>query len=109
MGSTPTRIFMAQRFILCLVLCTICPALRAASPPFELKDNDRVILIGNAFIEQDQHHGFLETLLTLRYADRNLIFRNFGWSGDTVFVTVRSGSGPQKGIDALVSVVAEQN
>jgi lysophospholipase L1-like esterase len=99
---------MFRPFSALIILLTICSNVRAAPPPFELKDNDRVIFIGNAFIERDQHYGFFETLLTLRYADRNVIFRNFGWSGDTVFVTVRSGSGPQKGIDALVSVVAEQ-
>jgi lysophospholipase L1-like esterase len=50
----------------------------------ELKDGDRVVLVGNTFIERDQEYGYLETLLTLHYPDRNITFRNLGWSGDTV-------------------------
>jgi lysophospholipase L1-like esterase len=34
-------------------------------------------------------------------------FRNLGWSGDTVFVPSRAGSGPNKGIDLLVDYVKE--
>lgn len=98
------------RFVVAFFLATVAPTiLRAADQPkpFELVDGDRVVMVGNAFIERDQKYGYLETLLTSRYPDRNIIFRNVGWSGDTVFSQVRSGSGPQKGVEALVALVLE--
>lgn len=51
---------------------------------FELVDGDRVVLIGNTFIEREQQHGYLELVLTLKHADRRATFRNLGWSGDVV-------------------------
>jgi hypothetical protein len=78
-----------------------------AAPKFELMDGDRVVFIGNAFIERDIHHNYLETLLTSHYADRNISFRNMGWSGDTVFVPSRSGSSPSRGFDLLVDYVKD--
>ena len=78
-----------------------------AAPKFELADGDRVVFIGNTFVERDIQHNYLETLLTIAYADRNVTFRNMGWSGDTVFVPARAGSGPNKGIDLLVDYVKD--
>src|SRR5580693_1391931 len=46
----------------------------------ELRDHDRVVLIGNTLIERDQRYGYLETALTERFSDRNITFRNLGWS-----------------------------
>jgi lysophospholipase L1-like esterase len=65
-----------------------------SQPPFELKDGDRVVLLGGTFIERDQTYGYLETLLTARYPDRAITFRNLGWSGDTVWGEARSRFGP---------------
>jgi hypothetical protein len=48
-------------------------------------DGDRVVLVGNTLIEREQRTGYWETLLTIRYPNRNIVFRNLGWSGDTVF------------------------
>jgi hypothetical protein len=107
----PSMIPHRLAFIFAMLLVPLAPPiLRAAEqrPPFELVEGDRVVLVGNAFIERDQKYGYLETLLTSRYPDRNIIFRNVGWSGDTVFSQVRSGSGPQKGVEALVSLILEQ-
>ena len=65
-----------------------------AAPPFELKDGDRVVFLGGTFIEREQSYGYLETLLTSRFPDRNITFRNLGWSGDTVWGEARSRFGP---------------
>jgi lysophospholipase L1-like esterase len=65
----------------------------AAAEPFELKDGDRVVLIGSTLIERDQSHGYLEAALTARFPDRNITFRNLGWSGDTVFGHARARFG----------------
>jgi lysophospholipase L1-like esterase len=60
---------------------------------FELRDGDRVVLLGNTLIESDQRYGFLETALTARYPDCNIMFRNLGWSGDTVWGEARAQFG----------------
>jgi lysophospholipase L1-like esterase len=57
----------------------------AADAPFEFKDNDRVVLLGGGFVERLQTHGYLETAITAGLPDKNLTFRNLGWSGDTVW------------------------
>lgn len=57
----------------------------AADEKFEFRENDRVVLLGGAFIERLQTHGYLEAALTEGLVDKNLTFRNLGWSGDTVW------------------------
>ena len=81
------------------------PLLLAFRPPepFELKEGDRVAFIGNAFFERDLQHNYLETQLTSRFKDRNVVFRNFGWSGDTVFGHGRASFGtPEDGTRRLL-------
>ncbi|MHC5540806.1 SGNH/GDSL hydrolase family protein, partial [Singulisphaera rosea] len=68
-------------------------ALAADPPKMALKDGDRIVLIGDTFIERDQKYGYLETLLTLQNPDKALEFRNLGWSGDTVYGHARAGFG----------------
>ena len=60
------------------------PPSKAATPPFELRDGDRVVLLGSGLIEQERRHGYLETRLRRRLPDGALVFRNLGWAGDTV-------------------------
>ncbi|MDR3638733.1 MAG: SGNH/GDSL hydrolase family protein [Isosphaeraceae bacterium] len=74
-----------------------CPlAAPAADPPkFEFKDGDRVVLLGDTTIERDQKYGYLETLLTIANPDKNVTFRNLGWSGDTVRGTARAFFGTE--------------
>src|SRR5262249_46617829 len=64
-------------------------------PPgrFQLLDGDRVVFVGDTLIERAQASDYVETLLTARYPDRQIIFRNLGWSGDTVFGESRAGFG----------------
>ena len=54
-----------------------------SSRAFELRDGDRVVLLGDTLIEREQAHGFIELMLTARFPDRGVTFRNLGWSGDT--------------------------
>ena len=80
---------------LCLLLTST--AFAAPSPwpngKFELVDGDRVVFLGNTLIERAQNYGYIETALTRRYPNRNIIFRNLGWSGDTVFGHARARFG----------------
>ncbi|WP_367872871.1 PVC-type heme-binding CxxCH protein [Luteolibacter sp. Populi] len=57
-------------------------ALHAAAP-FEFKDGDRVAFLGDGFIEREQYEGTMELFLTTAFPDRNVSFRNLGWSADT--------------------------
>lgn len=67
--------------VLAIIIAGLAQAQNTA--PFELRDGDRVILLGSEFIEQDIRHNYFEAALTARWPDRRIIFRNMGWSGDT--------------------------
>jgi lysophospholipase L1-like esterase len=64
-----------------------------AAEPFVLKDDERVVFVGNTLIEREQRYGYWETALTSRYPDKNITFRNLGWSGDNVWGDARAGFG----------------
>lgn len=100
---------MTRSVVACLLfLCASCTVTRAAAPvPFELRDGDRVVFIGNTFIEREQTYSYLETLLHLQWPDRKITFRNLGWSGDTVFGESRAIYDGVKGLDRLVALVHE--
>src|SRR5436305_2662012 len=90
-----SRIVRRSRALPCvtalLALPLLCLTARAAdTPAFEFKDGDKVALVGNTFFEREQTYSYLETLLVTRFPDRNIAFRNLGWSGDTVFGTARA-------------------
>ena len=69
----------------------IFPAIAAKLSAFELKDGDRVALIGDVFIERAQEYGHLELALTTAWPKRHITFRNLGWSGDTPRGVSRAG------------------
>lgn len=56
---------------------------------FELRDGDRVVLLGSTFFERENKYGYIETALTARYPGRKITFRNLGWDGDTVWAESR--------------------
>jgi lysophospholipase L1-like esterase len=95
-----------------MLLCVSCvpngvAPRELASESFELRNGDRVVLIGNTFIEREQNYSYLETLLRMHWPDRKVTFRNLGWSGDTVFGESRAIYGELKGPDRLVALVHE--
>ena len=61
---------------------------------FELRQNERVVMLGNGYFERDAGSSYLETLLTCRYYDGDITFRNLGWPGDTVNVQLRPRNFP---------------
>jgi lysophospholipase L1-like esterase len=86
------------------LLLSLLAAAPLASPaaPFTFRDGDRVALLGSTVVERDQKRGALEATLSLAVGDARLVFRNLGWSGDTVFGHARSYFGPPKeGLDRL--------
>lgn len=76
--------------------------------PFSLNDGDRVVFLGNSLLENDLLYGYLELALTTRWPDRNVTFRNIGWSGDTVFGDARSYfTNPPTPYDLLMKQITE--
>lgn len=70
------------RPLLMLLLVLVASGATAAAD-FELSDGDRVVLLGDGLIEQEQYFGWVEVMMTTAFPERHVTFRNLGWSGDT--------------------------
>ena len=66
------------------------PASADVGPLLPLRDGDRILFLGNGFVENDQANAFLETRLQRRFPKQTLTFRYMGWSGDTVRGSART-------------------
>src|SRR5207244_1289689 len=69
----------------------------------------RVVLLGDTLIEREQSGGYLEERLTIEFPERNVIFRNLGWSADTPEGISRASfdfDQPGKGFEKLTNQVA---
>lgn len=49
---------------------------------FHLEDGDRVVFLGDTLMERERSLGYVETLMTVQYPEKKLIFRNLGWGAD---------------------------
>ncbi len=85
---------------------------QAHDRPLQLKSGDRVVLLGSTFLERAQRYGFLESELTRLHPDKQIVFRNLAWSGDTVFgdswIYAKSHSDHTLRGDQLYSIVEQQ-
>jgi len=70
------------------------PETLAGEPPFEWRDGDRVVLVGDDLVERDQQFGYLETRVVAANPGKRITFRNLGWAGDTAAGLARSGFDP---------------
>ena len=50
-----------------------------------------VAFLGDSFIEREQYAGWIELAATTQFPDRNVTFRNLGWSADTPAGDSRNG------------------
>jgi hypothetical protein len=74
----------ARAVIILSLLIPFAPLFAAApTKPFELRDGDRVVFLGDTLMEREKDFGYIELMMTLRFPDRNVTFRNLGWSADT--------------------------
>jgi putative heme-binding domain-containing protein len=64
----------------------------ADNPPAQLQiqPGDHITIIGNRLAERMQHDGWLETYFQTRFPGHKLVFRNLGFTGDTLTVRDRS-------------------
>jgi lysophospholipase L1-like esterase len=76
---------------------------------WSLRDGDRVVLLGDTFIEREGQRGFIEAALVAAHPEASLTFRNLGWSGDTVWAESRGVfDPPAKGYARMLAVLKEQ-
>ncbi len=78
-----------HRALLIATLAVHAPAF--AESRFDFRDGDRVVLLGDAFIEREQYEGWIELAMTTAFPDRAVTFRNLGWSADTPAGDSRNG------------------
>ena len=65
-------------------------AVESAGPKLELRQGDRIILVGNTLAERMQYFGHLETLLQSRFPGLDLVVHDLGWSADELTLRPRS-------------------
>lgn len=85
---------MRMPLILVLALSTALSSsfrVTAAEPGlFQLRDGDRIVMLGGAFVERMNTFGYFETALTASFPKLNFTCRNLGWSGDNVWGDARA-------------------
>ena len=79
------RSYFSRRFalFLCSLIGYVTTVVAAPPAPLELRAGDRVVFLGDTLMEREQYHGWIELMLTTRFPDRDITFRNLGWSADT--------------------------
>ncbi|MDB6173388.1 MAG: rane-bound dehydrogenase domain protein [Chthoniobacteraceae bacterium] len=78
------------------------PLLSHAASPFEIREGDRVLLIGDTLLEREAAFGALETRIDEQFADRKFTVRNLAFSADTPAGWSRASFDPAaKGFDRV--------
>jgi hypothetical protein len=97
-----------RSLFIALGLVLACGSTFAAAKPLALPEHPRIAFLGNTFVERDQEQGYFETLLIAGFADKEIEFRNLGWSGDTVRGEARARFGqPIDGFNHIAAHIAE--
>ena len=79
----------------------------AEAPNFELRDGDRVLLLGDALLERENTLGFLEARMHAAWPQTKFTVRNLSWAGDTPKGWSRASfDGPAKGYERLKEQIA---
>lgn len=79
-----------------------------APTPFEIREGDRVLLLGDVLLERESTYGALETRMEAAFPKAHFTVRNLSWSGETpVGVARASFDPPAKGWERLQEQIAE--
>ena len=94
-----------------LRLAAICALtgspLWAAPSKLDLKDGDRVLLIGDTLMERENNYGYLEARMRQEFPGRSFAVRNLAYSGDSPLGASRASFDPvDKGVDSLKQQLA---
>jgi lysophospholipase L1-like esterase len=73
-----------------LLYATLAGSLASAGEPFAFGPRERIVFVGNDFFEHEADQCYIETALTARFPQKDLVFRNLGYSGDTVRADARN-------------------
>ena len=80
---------------------------QAQAPKFELRDGDRVLLLGDALLERENTLGYLEARMHAAWPTTKFTVRNLSWAGDTPKGWSRASfDGPAKGYERLKEQIA---
>jgi hypothetical protein len=92
-----------------VALLLLCSAGAWGQPRLVLDDQDnRIVLVGNGFIEQERLSGYLEARLMRHGLNHSTTCRNLGWSGDSVTGDARpSGFQNPAGVNRLMKDAKE--
>jgi lysophospholipase L1-like esterase len=103
-----------MKVIITFLLVIIATANARAAPLIDPHDGDRIVFVGSTLIEREQEGGYIETMLVSRFPGRRLMFRNVGYSGDTVSGDARglctgwsTFESPQQGLMRLRKIIRE--
>ena len=86
--NTRLAVFIFPFFTLCASGSGFYPSL--------FEPDGRVAIVGNSFADQMRKYGYFETLARYYHQDDNLVFRNFGWAGDTLVDRARPENFPSE-------------
>ena len=75
--------------LLALAVSTVLPA-----QTLQLQKGDHIAFVGSGLADRQQHYGNLEALIHQANADKELVIRNLGFSGDEVNSRHRSDEVP---------------
>ncbi len=97
------RVFLSVCLYLSVAAAVIAQPGGNASRPFAFQDGDRVVFLGDTWVEREQRDGYIETMLSGHLDGKQVIFRNLAWSGDTVLGRSRASFDPaEKGYERLI-------
>ena len=91
-----------------LLACLLAvPFSALAESKLDLRDGDRVLLIGDVLMERENNYGYLEAAMRREFPGRNFAVRNLGYSGDSPLGASRASFDPvAKGVDSLKEQLA---
>ena len=90
------RSFLAFSLVLLVTLTA------RAADPFEIKDGDRVLFLGDTLLEREGTYGYLETRMHEQFPERKFTVRNLAFSADTPMGWSRASFDPAaKGFERL--------